>query len=431
MRFLASHRRAGTSGGFSLIELMVSVALFAVVMTLSVGTLLTLIDANRKAQSLKSVINNLNFGVDSITRNLRTGDTFYCDDDVSTMPEGTQECPDGATGITFTADTGALVGYQYTESTIERRIVDGEDDSGWISLTAPEVVIDDMLFYVSGAAEDDDVQPTVTLSIRGTAGVNTEVDSSFNVQTTVAQRILTESILGAGGGGGGVNYELFASTGTFTAPAAGTYRIFAVGGGGGGGADEGAGGGSGYVAYTTASLTEGQEVAVSIGAGGASSSGGGSSGSSSTFGGYLTASGGSGGGYNNTAGGAGGSGGAGDPNSSGQSQVGGSAGSAGTNTGAGGGSGQGASFTANYGSITEVTLTSGSGGSTLIGNGYGGGGGGGVVVDGDTSIKADNNPLNTANGGIGYGAGGAGGQGHGGSRVSGAGRAGMVVVEWD
>lgn len=185
-------RRRTSHQGFSLIELMVSVALFAIVMTVSVGTLLALIDANRKAQSLKSVINNLNFSIDSMGRSLRTGQSFYCHTatTVVSMPQGRRSCPNGSTGITFRNDGGARVGYRFAGGGIERRIIDGGNDSGWIGLTAPEVQISDMRFYVTGAEAGDAIQPLITISIRGEAGVQLATDSRFNIQTTVTQRVL-------------------------------------------------------------------------------------------------------------------------------------------------------------------------------------------------------------------------------------------------
>ena len=66
------------SRGFSLIEMIVAVALFAVVMLVAVGALLALVDANRKARALESVMNNLNITLDSMVRAMRMGSAFNC-----------------------------------------------------------------------------------------------------------------------------------------------------------------------------------------------------------------------------------------------------------------------------------------------------------------------------------------------------------------
>lgn len=175
--------------GFTLIELMVSVALFTVVMTVSVGTLLALVAANQKAQSMKSVVNNLNFALDSISRTIRTGHSYYCDNNVpSTLPLTTADCANGARILVLTDDHGKRLAYRKSGTALERKV--GTD--GWVALTAPEVVIDSMLFYVTGSTAGDGVQPTATLSIRGHAGTKETTDSAFNVETTVTQRVLDE-----------------------------------------------------------------------------------------------------------------------------------------------------------------------------------------------------------------------------------------------
>jgi len=57
--------------GFTLIEMLVAVSLFVFVMLIGVGVLLSIIDANRKARALSSVMNNLNFALESMSRNIR------------------------------------------------------------------------------------------------------------------------------------------------------------------------------------------------------------------------------------------------------------------------------------------------------------------------------------------------------------------------
>ena len=63
--------------GFSLVEMIVAVTLFAVVMLVSVGALLSLVNATRKARALESVMNNLNVTLDSMVRSLRMGMGSY------------------------------------------------------------------------------------------------------------------------------------------------------------------------------------------------------------------------------------------------------------------------------------------------------------------------------------------------------------------
>lgn len=229
---------------------------------------------------------------------------------------------------------------------------------------------------------------------------------------------------------------IFISAGTFTADTTATYRVFAIGGGGGGGYDEGAGGGSGRVAYEEIDLTDGDTVAVTIGAGGYAGTSGankdGGDGAATTFGTHLTATGGDGGGKNNANGGNGGSGGGGDPGTS--SVDGGAGGQAGGPGGHGhdniGGTGQGESFTEHLCKIIKVDLTPGAGGTTNDRNASGGGGGGGITVGSETT-GALANPADTARGGMGYGGGGAGGYGAGASsgRFGSAGASGLLIVE--
>ncbi len=58
--------------------MVVSLAIFTVVALVAVGALLKVMDANKKSQSLKTSLNNLNFALDSISREMRVGSTYYC-----------------------------------------------------------------------------------------------------------------------------------------------------------------------------------------------------------------------------------------------------------------------------------------------------------------------------------------------------------------
>lgn len=180
--------------GFTLVELLVSVALFSVIMMVAIGTLLSMVDANRKAQNLNSITSNLNFTLDSMTRTIRTGFDYYCSN-ADAFGAGTgggggavQDCLTGGTRLALKDHLGndIVYSYDFTDHSILRSINGGAA----VSFTAPEIYVTSTLFIVTGSTPGDGVQPTVTLMIQSSAGDKTSTDTKFNVQTTVTQRIL-------------------------------------------------------------------------------------------------------------------------------------------------------------------------------------------------------------------------------------------------
>ena len=189
--------------GFTLIELLVSVAIFSVVMLIAVGSLLTMTEASRKAQALKSVMNNLNFALESMSRTIRVGTTYHCG--TSGSVSGTQDCPQGETYFAFEksggdrassadqvvyclgiADGGAP--YCSASGTAILRSTDG--GSAFIAITASEVVIEKLMFYAVGSAPGPDtVQPKVIMTVQGHADITARTRTDFNLQTTIAQRL--------------------------------------------------------------------------------------------------------------------------------------------------------------------------------------------------------------------------------------------------
>ena len=83
--------------GFTLVEMIVAVALFAVVMLVSTGALLALVGANRKAQGLQSVMNNLNIALDGMIRSIRMGTAYRCGNSAPSDPS----CPTGGQSFYF------------------------------------------------------------------------------------------------------------------------------------------------------------------------------------------------------------------------------------------------------------------------------------------------------------------------------------------
>ena len=64
--------------GFTLVEMIISIMIFAIVAVVALGALVKIISTNRKAQTLQSSITNLNFAVEALSRELRVGSTYDC-----------------------------------------------------------------------------------------------------------------------------------------------------------------------------------------------------------------------------------------------------------------------------------------------------------------------------------------------------------------
>lgn len=176
--------------GFTLVEMMVAIAIFSLVMLVAIGAVLAIVGANKKAQSLTSVINNLNFAFEAMTRDLRTGDDYHCNKDSgdTNLP---QDCPFGDDSIIFSSS-------QYGEKVIysrsNNRIVKTIGSNPPTYLTAPEIVIENLKFYVVDSDTTTSSPPNynqarILVVISGYAG-NLGESSKFSIQTTVSQRRL-------------------------------------------------------------------------------------------------------------------------------------------------------------------------------------------------------------------------------------------------
>lgn len=73
------------SKAFTLIEMIVALGIFTLVAVVAVGAFVKIIDANKKSQSIKTAVNNLNFALESMTREMRVGYDFYCNPPTSTI----------------------------------------------------------------------------------------------------------------------------------------------------------------------------------------------------------------------------------------------------------------------------------------------------------------------------------------------------------
>lgn len=370
--------------GYTLIELIVSVGIFSIVMLLASGAYLSLISYTREARAVSTVMTSLSYGIDQMSREIRTGTDYQC---------GTGGCAN-ASSITVTNDQGHTVSYLLADGAIARCVDESVCTAAIaVPLTDPSIDVTSLVFNVKGnTSSSDGVQPYVTMTVRGEAAVAGESPVPFSIETSASQRTLDlggssggsggsgDDGGGDGGGGdgggdtgdgmaatggtvtqsGGYTIHTFTSGGALNVTHAGTVDVLVIGAGGGGGGGNstqcvmGGGGGAGGYVYQTGVSLAAQSYTVVAGIHGAAGTGGfnvlssGTSGTASTFDG-ISAAGGGGGGYGNCSG-------PGAAGSSGASGGGGGYGTGGTTSGGSGGTG------GHNGAASQTGGTSGGGG---------------------------------------------------------------------
>ncbi len=185
---------------------MIAISLFIVIIIAGMGALLNANLVHNKSQDMRSIMDNLSFILEDMSRNLRTGYNFRClvgNDKLTEITEP-RSCEQGW-GIAFEFSTGDDQNpndqwVYYIDNTgkifkaTEAPYTDPAEDpeSGFIQLTPDEVVIDEVSsFSVLGAEgiENDEQQPLVGIRLSGTVNYK-EVETPFSIQTSISQRLI-------------------------------------------------------------------------------------------------------------------------------------------------------------------------------------------------------------------------------------------------
>ena len=199
----ASHRQTNANqGGYTIIETMIAIALFIVIVMAGMGALLNANLLHQKSQDMRSIIDNLSFVMEDMSRNLRTGFDYQCFD------AGNPTLSPATLGAARSCADGWAVAFEYAsgnESTFadqwayyisnDGKIFKSVDGAGsFVQLTPDEIVIDAASsFSVLGAEPlDPDVdkqQPLIGIRLFGEITYK-DVVTPFSLQTSVSQRLV-------------------------------------------------------------------------------------------------------------------------------------------------------------------------------------------------------------------------------------------------
>lgn len=197
-----------TKKGFTLIEVVISVGLFSIVMMVSLAIILSVVDNNKKVHSVNVVVDNLNFAIDSMVRDIKTGKSYQCGtspiiDTTSNTSCLNSQNSNAITLISTLYDKDKIVQYEYDKENgkIIKRSCEVDTNNTTPNqktcqgsffesdLTSSEINITDVKFIVN-QGNPGSVQPSVFLLIKGTSAVNPTDASNFSIQTLISQRYL-------------------------------------------------------------------------------------------------------------------------------------------------------------------------------------------------------------------------------------------------
>lgn len=200
--------------GYTIIETMIAVSLFIVVVMAGMGSLLNANLLHNKSQDMRSIMDNLSFIMEDMSKNLRTGYDYHCIEKSSSgnielydldEPENGNDCR----GIAFEYQYGNIgpndqwvfvISDPFPGSNLGKisKLTQSpyNDFNKYIRLTSEkEVIIDGGKsgFIVSGAEKTDNQQPFVTIRLVGEINLKGVV-TPFSLQTSVSQRKLDRKL---------------------------------------------------------------------------------------------------------------------------------------------------------------------------------------------------------------------------------------------
>lgn len=164
--------------GFTLIELIVAMAVFSTVIVVVSSIFVSVVGSQRKNINNQDVIDNARFVLESIGRSVRQSEVQ--------SPNGT------SSGLTLNHPTKNIITYSLNNGQIMEK---SSSDANPVALSSSNVYVERLDFTVASVG-DDQKQPrvTVSISLRSTTQP-ANIDTTTNLQTTITPRNLEIPII--------------------------------------------------------------------------------------------------------------------------------------------------------------------------------------------------------------------------------------------
>lgn len=205
--------------GYTLVETMIAISVFFIVITLGLSALLNANLVSKKNQYLRSVLDNLSYIMDDISRHIRTGSDILCSSDGGITFTSNTEPPDLCSTtkhISFISNEAASTNGSDTRNRIDYKIqlVDANNaalgykisrsetacpdsspeckikNEDFVQLNVENIKFNDSSgFKLFGTKPNDNKQPLVVIHLNGSI-IYKDGSVPFNLQTAASQRLL-------------------------------------------------------------------------------------------------------------------------------------------------------------------------------------------------------------------------------------------------
>ncbi len=157
---------------FTMVELLVAMSLFIIFTVIASGSFVRALRTQRAIVSLIAANDNASLVIEQIAREIRTGSNFSL----------------SGNDLVFTNAYNITVTYRLdTETNVIKRSEEGND---FKPITADNVKVNSLNFYLRGQLDGDGYPPRVTISLSVSPNIPTIQNISANFETTISARNL-------------------------------------------------------------------------------------------------------------------------------------------------------------------------------------------------------------------------------------------------